>query len=301
MYIFNLESQVMYSMKQGAYGFRYTDAVPYLLLDSIGWQSTDSPYYGNDGRERSDNGHVVFQYTLRGEGRIELEGKSYCLTAGKAFIVKIPSNHRYYYAAETSEPWEFLWLNAKGEDALRMWDRIIEQEGPILSLREDSLSLSSFWDMYKSISEDQLSDCSELSVLLYRFMLALLTPEAGLSSNKEPSTIVNKAKHYIKENYALLLSLEDIATYCGVTGAYLCRVFQKNDLASPLEYLRRRRIEAAVTMLRTTDLSAQDIGRQCGFDSPSYFSKTFKAYLGFSPREYREQTINYPFDTIFLD
>lgn len=288
-------------MKQGAFAFRFTDALPYLLLDSIGWQSTDSPYYGNDGRERSDFGHIVFQYTLSGEGRIELEGKSYSLTPGKAFLVKVPSDHRYYYSAKTSEPWEFIWLNAKGEDALRMCDRIIEQEGAIFSLHENSLALSSFWDMYKSISEDQLSDCAELSVLLYRFMLSLLTPEAGLTSKTEHSTIVSKAKHFIKENYALPLSLEDIATHCGVTGAYLCRLFQRNDLASPLEYLRRRRIETAVTMLRTTDLSAQDIGRQCGFDSPSYFSKTFKAYLGFSPREYREQTINYPFDTIFLD
>ncbi|MEF2248759.1 AraC family ligand binding domain-containing protein [Paenibacillus sp. IITD108] len=87
-------------MKQGAFAFRFTDALPYLLLDSIGWQSTDSPYYGNDGRERSDFGHIVFQYTLSGEGRIELEGKSYSLTPGKAFLVKVPSDHRYYYSAK---------------------------------------------------------------------------------------------------------------------------------------------------------------------------------------------------------
>ena len=288
-------------MKQGAFGFRYTDAVPYLLLDSIGWQSTDSPYYGNDGRERSDNGHVVFQYTLRGEGHIVLDGQMHTLTAGKAFFVKIPSNHRYYYASETKSPWEFVWLNAKGEDALRMWDRINEHVGPILTLRENSLSLSSFWDMYKAVSENQLTDSFELSVLLYRFMLSLLTPDTGTNYKEDHGTLVSKAKQYMKDNYSLPIALEDIADYCGVTGAYLCRLFQRNDLASPLEYLRRRRIEAAVTLLRTTNLSAQDIGRQCGFDSPSYFSKTFKAYLGFSPREYREQRINYPFDTIFLD
>ncbi|GBG06444.1 AraC family transcriptional regulator [Paenibacillus agaridevorans] len=288
-------------MEQGAFAFRYTEALPYLLLDSIGWQSTDSPYYGNNGHTRTDNGHVIFQYTLSGEGRLELDGQTYRLTPGKAFIVKIPSDHRYYYPVETGEPWEFIWLNAKGEDAFRMWDRIIEHGGEVIALRDRSLSLSSFWDMYKAVSEEKLSDCAELSVMLYRFMLSLFTPDAGLNTQAENSSIVEKAKHYIKENLTTPVTLEDIAAYCGVSGAYLCRLFQRNKLSSPLEYLRRRRIEAAVTMLRTTEMSAQDIGKQCGFESPSYFSKIFKAYLGFSPREYRVQRVNYPFDTIYLD
>ncbi|MFD2115113.1 AraC family transcriptional regulator [Paenibacillus yanchengensis] len=288
-------------MKQGSFAFRYTDVVPHLLLDSIGWHTTDSPTYGNDGNARTDHDHIVFQYTLRGEGRIEVNGQMHRLMKGQAFLVKIPSDHRYYYDATTLEPWQFLWLNAKGEDALRMAERIIAEQGNILTIDQNSFAITSFWDMYRTISEDQLTDSTELSVLLYQFILALSVPKTTVNNGIEHVPIVSKAIRYIKDHVAKSLTLDDIAAHCNVSGAYLCRLFQRSSLVSPLEYLRRRKIELAISMLRTTELSAQDIGKQCGFDSASYFSKTFKVYLGFTPSDYRKHRTNYPFYTVFLD
>ncbi len=289
-------------MKQGSFAFRYTEALPYMLLDTIGWQSADSPQYRNDGQARTDRGHIIFQYTLSGEGCIELDGQTHRLPAGTAFAITIPSAHRYYYAAQSKQPWEFAWLNAKGEDARRLWERIIEREGNLLRIGANAAPMARFWDLYRAVSEERLSDSAELSAMLYRFMLSLLTPDtASTAPSPGSSSIVNRAKRYMRDNYALPLTLEEIAAHSGVSREYLCRLFRKNDLASPLEFLRRRRVEAAVTMLRATDLSAQDIGMRCGFGSPSYFSKTFRLYLGLSPSEYRAQRLDYPFDTIFLE
>lgn len=288
-------------MKQGAYAFRYTEAIPYLLLDTIGWQWTASPDYGHEGYSRMDNGHVVFQFTLRGEGRIELDGQTHRLTPGKGFAVKVPSRFRYYYDDTAQQPWEFIWLNAKGEDALRMWDRIIERSGSLLSLRDSSPALERFWELYRGVSEEQLTEPTELSVRLYRFMLALLMPDAGTQTRVESASIAGKAKLFMKEHVAQPLSLREIAEHCGVTGEYLCRLFRKNEAISPLEYLRRRRIEKAVAMLRSTSLDVGEVGRRCGFESSSYFGKTFKTYMGLSPSAFRTDKQTYPFDTIFLE
>lgn len=288
-------------MKQGSYAFRYTEAVPCLWLDSIGWQSTAAPNYGHDGQARLDNGHVVFQFTLSGEGRFEAEGRTFRLTPGTGFAVKIPSPHRYYYDDSSQRPWEFIWLNACGEDAVRMWDRILGRRGPIISLREASPALDRFWELYRSVSEERLTDPTELSVKLYGFMLALLMPDTGRAPKAESASIVGKAKLFMKEQAAEPVSLRDIADHCGVSGEYLCRLFRKYEAVSPLEYLRRRRIEKAVTLLRSTSLDVREIGRQCGFDNPSYFGKTFKSFLGLPPTEFRESRQTYPFDTVFLE
>lgn len=54
-------------------------------------------------------------------------------------------------------------------------------------------------------------------------------------------------------------------------------------------YIREFRILFAKQMLKNTDSSITDIYMQCGFDSPSYFSKVFKQSTGMTPTEYRKK------------
>lgn len=287
-------------MRPGSYAFRYAEALPFLLLDSVGWQSADTSGYGNDGETRTDRGHVVFQYTLSGEGKFQYGDAIQPLSAGTAFLVKVPGKYRYYYEADSGEPWEFLWLNAKGEDALRMCDRILERRGPVMKLPAGSRSVQRLWELYRTVSEDRVTDAGELSTLVYGFLISLLDPTGPDVSPPGLPLPLRKATSFMKENYAAALSLEDIAAHCGLSRAYLCRLFQSALGVSPLEYLRRRRVEAAVTQLRRSDDSVQEIGKRCGFESPSYFGKVFRQYLGLSPREYRIRTDDYPFETVFL-
>ncbi|MCC3375161.1 AraC family transcriptional regulator [Cohnella sp. REN36] len=286
----------------GSFAFRYGESLPFMLLDSIGWQSADSPAYANDGLSRTDAGHLIFQFTLNGEGAINLDGVTHQLKPGTAFLVTSPSPHRYYYAGQNGEPWEFVWLNAKGEDALRLWSRIVERTGPLLALSPASLPIERFWALYRAVSEERVSDPATLSSQLYAWMLSLFEPvRSAVRPDRTAPAPLDKAKRYMQAHYAEDVSLEDIAAYSGVSRAYLCRLFQRKLGVSPLEYLRRRRVEAAVTMLRRTDLSAQEIGRRCGFESASYFGQVFRQYLGLSPGVYRRSSASHPFDTLFLE
>jgi len=54
-------------------------------------------------------------------------------------------------------------------------------------------------------------------------------------------------------------------------------------------YIREFRIIFAKQMLKNTDSSITDIYIQCGFESPSYFSKIFKQSVGMTPTEYRKK------------
>lgn len=54
-------------------------------------------------------------------------------------------------------------------------------------------------------------------------------------------------------------------------------------------YIREFRILFAKQMLKNTDSSITDIYVQCGFESPSYFSKIFKQSVGMTPTEYRKK------------
>jgi len=288
-------------LNPGSFAFMSADDLPFML-DSLGWTTDAAAGYGNDCRTRRDHGHVIFQFTLSGEGRIDIGEQSYDVPAGSGFLTKIPSEQRYYYPPEGTQPWAFVWLNVRGEDATRMWDRIIEKQGPIVRLSDGSLPLSLFWELYNAVSVEKKTDAAELSVLLYKWALSLLKPDANYDSKDSGvHPAIRQAKRYMRENYASPLTLEEVAARCGLSRSYLCRLFQRTENDSPLAYLQRRRIEAAVTLLRRTDASIQAIGSHCGFDSPSYFGKVFRRYLRLSPGEFRQHKAEYPYDTVYLD
>ena len=57
-------------------------------------------------------------------------------------------------------------------------------------------------------------------------------------------------------------------------------------------YIREFRIQAARRMLSETSLPIAEICMNCGFDSPSYFSRAFKSATDMSPSVYRKTIKN---------
>ena len=70
---------------------------------------------------------------------------------------------------------------------------------------------------------------------------------------------------------------------------YFAHKFKELYDYSPIEYLQRRRIGEAQTLLINTDLSITTIAYQVGFNSSSYFTTLFKKVVNLSPRVYRNQ------------
>ncbi len=54
-------------------------------------------------------------------------------------------------------------------------------------------------------------------------------------------------------------------------------------------YIRLKRLGRAKQLLQNTQMSMGEIQAVCGFESPSYFSRAFKAEYGISPSDFRKQ------------
>lgn len=55
----------------------------------------------------------------------------------------------------------------------------------------------------------------------------------------------------------------------------------------PLAYRNSRRLQAAATLLRLTDMTLREIARTLGFTDEFHLSKRFRAHFGVPPRDYR--------------
>jgi AraC-like DNA-binding protein len=100
---------------------------------------------------------------------------------------------------------------------------------------------------------------------------------------------VQKSIEYISSNYSYPITVEDIASYVGLSRSHLFRSFETVLGLSPKEYLTDFRIKQSCYLLEHSDLSITAIANSIGFDNSLYFSKTFHQTKGLSPKEYRKR------------
>jgi len=99
--------------------------------------------------------------------------------------------------------------------------------------------------------------------------------------------MTKKALNFISKNYAINITLEDVASQVHLNPAYFSTVFKQSTGSSFKEYLNMVRIEESKRLLANTDYSVIDIAIATGFEDQSYFSKVFKKYTGLTPKQYR--------------
>lgn len=102
---------------------------------------------------------------------------------------------------------------------------------------------------------------------------------------------IHKVKKYIEENYHKNISLKHIAQRFYMNPVYLGQLFRKTYGVYFKKFLLQLRIQQAKKLLRTTDLRIYEIAEQVGFGSVDYFVTQFEKMEGFTPTEYRKQTI----------
>lgn len=93
---------------------------------------------------------------------------------------------------------------------------------------------------------------------------------------------------YIHQNYNSIDSISEIADKLYVTKYHLCHTFKAATGLTLVEYINHIKIRQACNLLKCTKKSVTQIGTDCGFNSSTYFCKTFKKMIGLAPSEYRK-------------
>jgi AraC-like DNA-binding protein len=83
--------------------------------------------------------------------------------------------------------------------------------------------------------------------------------------------------------------LPRLAQYCGVSPAYLCRLFRRHLGMTPIGYLTHLRLHLARRLVETTELSLADIAFLVGYRQLTYFVRQFRRLFGQSPGRLRER------------
>ncbi|MGM7724782.1 AraC family transcriptional regulator [Metabacillus sp. Hm71] len=288
----------------GTYGFRFHEALPNDVanISVIGREKRMfGEVYDWHGLKRKDIGTYVFQYTLSGVGRLDKNGKSYSLEAGEAFIVEIPSDHRYYLPTD-SEEWEFVFITLVGNEAAACWRFINEQSGPVLKIPPDSKLIQLLLRNYHDTYEQKITDAYVASAKAYEFIMECYRFTRNIEKTaQEFSLQITKALSFIQTHYHEPITLDEIAAISGYSRYYFIKQFQQQLNMTPVQYLTKVRIQKAAELLRSTSLTVTDIAAQVGYANANYFNKVFRKAVGVSAGTFRDSKDFVEIDHLIID
>ena len=119
-----------------------------------------------------------------------------------------------------------------------------------------------------------------------------------LGSAIEPETFIAIAENIIKENFQNInFSTKELANQLNISESTLFRKIKKQTNLSCTEFMREVKLRDAVNLLNNSSLNIDEIALSAGFNSTSYFVRSFKKKYEKTPRAYRQFRANSRFSS----
>ena len=106
--------------------------------------------------------------------------------------------------------------------------------------------------------------------------------------DKDEQQFARAIMSYINNHFSEMITSRTAADALYMNQSYFCRLFKKTFGSCFAEYITAYRLEKAKIYLTNTKMSVSQVSFQTGFNSCSYFGKTFKEKYGVSPLSYRK-------------
>ena len=164
------------------------------------------------------------------------------------------------------------------------WNVIIHTNDPLSS--GGMALLNAFETLYKQGNHEL--GYRILNELWNLTLQKLSTVENALTARYRHK-IWSKIDFYLRNNRTLENSRENVAKLFHISPGYLSRLAKKYAGCDFITLMTEYKLEHAAILLKTSDLSIDEISDECGFKYRSYFDRRFKLHYGMTPREYRDQ------------
>ena len=128
---------------------------------------------------------------------------------------------------------------------------------------------------------------AQASAILKQLLLKIIET---VDENALPARMVEALDNYIRENAGDDISNTEIGAIFGYHPFYISKVLKDRKGTTLRQYIIAYRLKLAKKLLEESSKSVNEIAEDCGFNDPSYFTKTFKSAFGMTPKDYRNLT-----------
>ena len=260
------------------------------LIYSAGFQEENKATYDWDGWRRGNAELALIQYTLSGRGRLRYQDQDMFVEPGQAMLLHFPHKHRYWL--EEGERWEFFYVMLSGAEAVRGFCEITEKVGPVIALNQSSPAFERAAEACATALEGKIDSPYRSSDLAWAIVMGLLGEHAADAALAPPAgrqvpAFVLEVEKFCQLNLARPIGVDDMARVARMSRYHFSRQFEKVRGISPGRYLASLRLDEAMRLIASSQITVRKVAEQCGFGDANYFCKVFRKSFGVSPGAYR--------------
>ncbi len=256
----------------------------HAIVTSTGHELHTSDYDWH-GLKRGSAEFCLFQYTIAGRGQLSYAGTRHTVLPGQAMLLWFPHDNRYWVASGDS--WRHLYICLAGREVMRAWRSVVDRQGPLIRLADDSPALGVAIDTVIAGNAGAIRDPYTSSSWAYRLAMALCTEVLGDPAARERHPAIETAKRWGRTHFADGIGVSDLARAAGMSRHHFARTFATAEGTTPSQWLGDLRAREATRLLRDGTLGVAEIGTRCGYQDAAYFCRAFRRLVGLSPGEFR--------------
>lgn len=233
--------------------------------------------------------NTEFLYCIQGKGTVSCDTSDIGMKKGDTVIINARQLHTV--SSDSKVKYHCLIIdngffkdNGIDIENLSFSQRICDEKAGMLMGRIASLFKGEKNSLF--IAETRLA---VLDFIVYICKNHSRKTKAETKKKSKSYNAVLKAVEYINENFSQKLTLEYLSAIAGFSRYHFARIFKENTGFTVIEHINAIRCDNAGFLLRETTKPISEISMECGFESPSYFSKAFADKYGILPSEYRKK------------
>lgn len=205
---------------------------------------------------------------LEGRARIVCQTHEISMEAGDVFFIPMGCRYNSYWYGENRVSWTSLgFIHNPSEEHYRL--QIIPTDDKMR-------------DRIRALGQYRKVDCTSVGELYS--ILGELTEVMETEPPTHSQLIIGSAISYMSAHPQA--SVSDVAKHCHISESGLYAAFRENG-TTPALTKQKLQIDRAVTLIKTTDLSADEIAERVGFNSTSYFLRILKKLTGKTTKNLR--------------
>lgn len=226
---------------------------------------------------------------LEGRGWVQVMGRRHQVNPGQ--LVWVNCYHPHAYGAVPRQPWELYWIRIEGRPLDRTAELLGVASQPVFVESDTSNLKLEFERIFGAMIGTRPSDAAGINAAVAEIVgkaFESRLSEPGAIQPELPQAVV-RALEKMRLYYHQAMRVTELADLSGMSESHFSRQFKAAMGTSPIDWLRRERINQAKRRLIESSDPVKEVARQVGYSDQFFFSKDFKKMVGSTPSEFRSK------------